>query len=71
MNLQRMPLVVIEHKPLGPVDVGLLGAVGIVLEPNRMPSASSGQARTWSSSLLSVGSIVSLRICLLVNSALS
>ena len=34
MNSQRMPLVVIENKVLGPVDVGLLGAVGIVLEPN-------------------------------------
>ena len=29
-----MAFVVIEHKALGPVDVGLLGAVGIVLEPN-------------------------------------
>ena len=33
-HLQRMPFVVIEDKALGPVDVGLLGAVGIVLEPN-------------------------------------
>ena len=29
-----MPLVVIEDKALGPIDVGLLGAVGIVLKTN-------------------------------------
>jgi hypothetical protein len=28
-----MPLVVMEDKAPGPIDVGLLGAVGIVLEP--------------------------------------
>jgi hypothetical protein len=33
-HFQRMLFVVIENKALGPVDVGLLGAVGIVLEPN-------------------------------------
>jgi hypothetical protein len=65
---QRIAFVVIEDKALGPVDVGLLGAVGIVLalsctslcgqaratarEPNCIPSGSSGQARTWSSSFL-------------------
>ena len=40
----------IEDKALNPVYVGLLGVVGIVLEPYFIPSASSGQARTWSSS---------------------
>jgi len=51
----------IEDKALNPVYVGLLGVVGIVLEPDCIPSTSSRQARTWSSGFLSVGSIVSLQ----------
>ena len=42
-------------------DVGLLGAVGIVLEPNCIPSTSSGQARTWSSSFWGRCVITNLR----------
>jgi len=52
-----------------PTDVGLLGAKKAVCESDGIPSASSprlrsgqaGKARTWSSSFLSVGSIVSLQ----------
>jgi hypothetical protein len=45
-----MALVEIEDKVLSPVDAGLLGAVGIMLEPYCIPSTISGQARTRSSS---------------------
>ena len=33
-HFQRMPFAVNEDRALGPVDVGLLGAVGVVLEPD-------------------------------------
>jgi len=33
-NILRMSLVMIEDETLGPVDVGFLAAVGVVLEPD-------------------------------------
>jgi hypothetical protein len=47
-----------------PVGIGLFGADGLVFEADGVPSAGSGQARTWSSGFLSVDSIVSLQYAL-------
>ena len=45
-HFARVAHIVEKDVAFNPADVGLLGAIGVVLEADGIPSASSGQART-------------------------
>jgi hypothetical protein len=36
-HFSRMPLAVVDDKPLNPVDISLLGADGVMLAPDDVP----------------------------------